>query len=95
MCIYDKAQISHEILAYLTKHPDAKDTLAGVVEWWLLEQQIKWRTAHVQEALNELVKRGLLIQCKSKGTPTYFRINKRRASEISGLLKKARPGPPD
>jgi hypothetical protein len=92
MCIYDKAQISHEILAYLSKHPDAKDTLEGVVEWWLLEQQITRRTADVREAISELVNRGLLIQSKSKGAPTFFRINKRRADEISDLLKQGWPG---
>lgn len=33
--------IMQEILAYLSEHPDAEDTLAGIAEWWLLKQKVR------------------------------------------------------
>ena len=55
----NKQQISNEVLAYLVEHPDAQDTLEGILEWWLLERQIKFQTARVKEVLSELVAKGL------------------------------------
>ncbi len=31
----DRYQISHEILAYLTDHPEAQDTIEGIMKWTL------------------------------------------------------------
>jgi len=56
-----KPQVVYKILAYLSEHPQAQDTLEGIVEWWLLEQQIKCRTVQVKEALAELVARGFVL----------------------------------
>ena len=41
--INDELKIGNEILACLIDHPNARDTLDGIVEWWLLEQQIKFQ----------------------------------------------------
>ena len=92
MCTFEKTQLTHEILAYLAEHPDAEDTLEGIVEWWLLEQQIKCRTAHVQEAIDELVAGGLLVERRPAGLPAYFRLNASKSKKISSLLKKGKPG---
>ena len=56
--INDEPEIGDEILAYLVDHPKARDTLEGIVEWWLLEREIKFETARVKEALSNLVAGG-------------------------------------
>ncbi len=87
-CSTGKSQIVYEILAYLVENPEAQDTLVGIVEWWLLEQQIKRQTARVKKALAELVSKGLILERKGKDSRTHYRINRRKYKEIQVLLKQ-------
>jgi hypothetical protein len=52
-------RVALEILAYLIKHPEAKDSLAGIRLWWL-EEPDQWSDKDVRRAAEALVKRGLL-----------------------------------
>ena len=52
--------LSHEILRYLRAHPQAADTVDGIVEWWLPRQRYDEAVDRVQSALDELVARGLM-----------------------------------
>lgn len=83
-----KSQVAYKILAYLTEHPKAQDTLEGIVEWWLLEQKIKRRIAEVKKALAELVTKGLVVERKGKDSRSYYRINRLKYREISDYLKR-------
>ena len=76
MCIREKSQVAREILAYLAAHPDAQDTLEGIVEWWLVEQRIVQQTAAVREALAELVAQGLLVERRGHDARTRYRIKR-------------------
>lgn len=84
----EKSQIVCEILSYLVKNPHAKDTLKGIVEWWLLEQTIERETAKVKEALAELIAKGLVLERKRKDSQTYYQINRRKYKKILALLKE-------
>ena len=77
-------------VAYLAEHPDAQDTLEGIVQWWLLEQKIKYQTNMVKEVLTELVGKGLLIEYKSRDSQIHYRTNQSKYEEIQKLLKKRR-----
>jgi hypothetical protein len=85
--INDESRIGNEILAYLVDHPNARDTLEGIVDWWLLERQIKFQAASVKEALSDLVDRGLILEHKGLDSHTHYRINLSRFEEIKGLVK--------
>lgn len=87
LSISNKAQIGYQILAYLAAHPEAQDTLEGIVEWWLLEQQIKFQTARVKEALSELVAKGLILEKKGLDSQTHYRINQVKSQEIQEFFK--------
>ena len=92
MCKADKTQIAEDILRYLAKHPRAQDTIEGISEWWLLEQDIGRRTAEVKEAIGLLVGDGLIIESRNKDTRPLYRINKRRYRQIQARLKESSNG---
>jgi hypothetical protein len=83
-----QSQGACETLAYLAEHPDAQDTLEGIVEWWLMEQQIKRGIAQVKDALAELVTQGLVLERKGRDGRIHYRVDRRKAAEIRGLLSK-------
>jgi Fe2+ or Zn2+ uptake regulation protein len=49
---------SAEILRYLRAHPQAADTVDGIVMWWLPRQRYEEAIDRVQHALDDLVARG-------------------------------------
>jgi hypothetical protein len=52
--------IAQEIHDYLSAHPNAVDSLEGVVKWWLTRQRFESATDSVQKALDYLVAGGLV-----------------------------------
>ena len=83
-----KPEIAYEILAYLVEHPDAHDTLDGIVQWWLPEQEFRYRVALVKEAIGKLLKGGWVTAHKGQDSRTYYRINEEKRTEIELILKK-------
>lgn len=75
LCLPDKSQIALDIMAYLGEHPDAQDTLEGIVEWWLLERKIIYQIEIVQEVLADLVKKQLILETKSGMSGVLYRLN--------------------
>ena len=82
------SEVACEILAYLYEHSDAQDTLTGIVEWWLLEREVKRRTVEVEKALAELVAQGLVIERKTKDSQLHYRMNRRKSRQIASLLNR-------
>jgi hypothetical protein len=85
--IKNKSQIGYQILTYLVEHPEAQDTLEGIVEWWLLETAIKYQAVRVKEALSELVAKGFILEHKGLDSQTHYRINHAKYKEIQELFK--------
>jgi hypothetical protein len=78
--------IARDILAYLVEHPHAQDTLEGIVQWWLLEQEIARRTLEVKATLDQLVEQGLVVARRGADERVRYQINRRKAKAISSLL---------
>lgn len=76
LCLPNKAQIAHEILAYLAEHPDSQDTLDGIVQWWLLERKIKYQANLVEEAISELIMNQLIVVNKRERGTNVYRLNR-------------------
>lgn len=70
----DLAQMAEMIRQYLSKRPQAADTLEGVVSWWLLRQRYETATALVREALHKLVEQGVLTAVTRPGTGTIYKL---------------------
>ena len=81
-------EIARNILAYLVEHPKAQDTLEGIMQWWLLEQEIKFQKEKVREAIADLVGKGLILERKGGKSHVHYRINQRMIKGIRTILKK-------
>ena len=86
-CANEKRRMERAILTYLTENPDAQDTLLGIAEWWLMEQEIKRQVARLKEALNDLSSKKLILERKGKDSQVHYRINRRKVKEIASLIK--------
>ena len=77
-----KSDISVEILNYLSKHPDANDTLEGITEWWLLSNKISYEMRRVKAAISNLIKDGWIIKIKGENSSVHYRLNPKKRKEI-------------
>lgn len=73
------------LLHYLTEHLDAKDTLEGILEWWLPKDYAKWRE-DVKGALDFLISRKWLTKRKTPDHRVLYGINQERLEEIKAFL---------
>ncbi len=55
-----KANIRKEILQYMQTHPDAADSLNGIVNWWLSSKYSAEDMKKVEGVLEQLIKDGLV-----------------------------------
>jgi hypothetical protein len=78
LALKNESPIERQILDYLTDNPAARDTLRGIVEWWLVKQNISQTTADVEAALSNLVLKGKLsARTGPDGRVHYCRPQKR------------------
>jgi hypothetical protein len=76
------AQLKDEILKYLGAHPQAADTVEGIASWWLLRQRYQEEIQKVQQALDDLVERGLVTKTTlADGTTLYKHLGQRTGHE--------------
>jgi hypothetical protein len=67
--------IAEEIARYLEDHPDAADSLDGIRQWWLPRVRFDEATARIEEALEELLTRGVVVrQVMADGRVLYRRV---------------------
>ena len=62
MCVADRTEIAHDVLSYMVENRAARDTLEGIVEWWLLKRRIGHNTAEVKAVLDELAAKNLIVE---------------------------------
>ena len=79
-------QAARIILRHLVEHPDAKDTLEGIVRWW---GEADLRTAQaevVRRSLDELTHRGW-VSVRTGGTGVrLYGLNKDRLDDVKRYL---------
>ena len=68
----DGGGIGETILRYLSDHPDAADTAAGIRQWWLPLEDEEYSAAAVQGALDRLVEQGLIARIDRRGMPPVY-----------------------
>ena len=71
----ERGEIGRAVLAYLRERPDAADTLAGIVEWWLPQQRYETERSRIRAALDELVASGALRRDRRPGGNDLYALN--------------------
>jgi hypothetical protein len=92
VCLPDRSQIAREILAYLEKHPDAQDTVEGIMQGWFPGHGIRYAAIMVQEVVKDLVLQGTILESKSPGSHAVYRLNLARRDKLKELLKRKSGG---
>jgi hypothetical protein len=86
----DKSYIAKEILGYLLEHPKARDTLDGIIQWWLPDQIIKQMDKRskpvIQETVDSLVNKEWIVKHTGQDSEVHYRINRNKSREIHEIL---------
>ena len=77
-----------QILHHLTEHPDAKDTIQGILRWWLPKNPVERRKEEVQEAVDILVARGWVTKRQIAPSRSIYGMNKEKLEEIKAFLRE-------
>lgn len=84
-----KLEIRYYILKYLAEHPDAGDTLTGIVDQWLLYERIAYETKRVSEVVAQLVSEGLIRGERKADSEIIYRVNRETAiQKMLGEMKR-------
>ena len=75
------------ILGYLYSHPDAKDTAAGIGQWWL-EDNIRTGVHDIRTTLEYLVRQGWLTSVRVASVGTVYGLNQDKLQVLRGLFPK-------
>jgi hypothetical protein len=82
--------IARESLEYLDAHPEAKDTLDGIVDWWLPHRRSE--RAAVERAVSLLLSRGVILETRRRGLPPYYHANRQAPLEVVARLRRPDEG---
>jgi hypothetical protein len=72
----EKELLSQRIISYLKKHPEAGDTLEGIVTWWLEQERIDRVVDDVADVLRNLEKKGTVLAHRTQTGTTIYKIKK-------------------
>jgi hypothetical protein len=84
------------IMDYLSRHPEAQDTIEGIISWWLPNRSAESSVAEVRAALEELVASGRVLAWRMADSRVLYRMNREgqnkplpdAAQETSGPNKR-------
>lgn len=74
------------ILQHLVEHPDAKDTIEGILTWWRPKDKLEWRRDDVQEALDLLTSKVWLTVRNTSQSHKIYGFNMKLIEEIRNFL---------
>ena len=72
----EDVEVEKTVLAYLDCHPQAADTLRGIVNWWLPQQRYESDCHRIERALGILVARGKLRCNKLPGGEVLYALDR-------------------
>ena len=84
--ITERKELSRSMLTYLSNNPNAKDTLEGIVQWWIQDEKMRFCKDVIEKTLDELVARDMIIPCLDADSRVLYRLNKSKYEEIRSLL---------
>ena len=82
-----RQMVIRHVLHYLIERPDAKDTIRGILRWWLPRSVKIWDEAEVQSALDTLVAKGWVTQRKMSPSQSLYGLNQDGLEDILAYLE--------
>lgn len=79
-------RLKRELLTYCINHPDAKDTVEGILRWWFPAGEVRWRAEEVKTALDELTAREWITSRSIRQAEVIYGLNKDKTAEINKFL---------
>ena len=79
--------LARAILRYLEAHPEAKDTVEGIVQWWLLQEWNERLLVQVERAVSLLLSQDLMLEIRRPGVPPYYQRHPQHREAITKLLQ--------
>jgi hypothetical protein len=76
------------ILAHLARNPTAEDTVDGILQWWLAQEEIRFRMQEVEAALAELTGWGIVTVTMGEDLRVRYRINPDEYEDIQSMLDR-------
>ncbi len=80
--------LQREVLGYLVEHLEAKDTMQGIMQWWLLDGRPPVRPSDVSAALEDLVVRGWITATSLGPGAVLYGLDKTRIDEVRDFLHR-------
>ena len=82
--------IAKDILEYFLRNPQAADDLEGVARWRLMSQTIYRDVQETSQALDYLVRKGLLTRVSRPGS-AFFRLQSEQRAGAEAFLAGDKP----
>ncbi|MFC5526864.1 hypothetical protein ACFPPA_14075 [Rhodanobacter ginsengisoli] len=73
-------EIEYSVLEYLYRHPQAADTLRGIVDWWLPQQRYESDSLRIEHVLGRLVAQGRLHCDRLPGGEVLYALDEHTRS---------------
>ena len=83
-----KRRVAQLILSYLARNPAAEDTVDGILQFWLLHEEIHFRMQEVEATLAELTDQGIVIPIVGEDLRVRYRINPEEYEELQSVLNR-------
>jgi len=84
----NRTEIARRILIYLEENPEAQDSIEGILQWWLLERTVHYEKIRVEEVIEDLVSRNLVVARQITGLPIMYSLNPSKLEEIRLTYRK-------
>lgn len=73
------------ITSYLAGHPNANDTLEGVMQWWLLARHATWSRSDIKKAIARGMREGLILETQGGDGQVRYSLMPGKLGEIRKL----------
>jgi len=85
----ERSELVRTILTYCVMYPDAKDTVEGILEWWLPKPLASVGRDEIARILDALATLGWLIKRQLARSGAVYGVNKTALQEIITFLTAA------